>query len=304
MCSCADERSDGVVCDSAECDTVTDLCGTTRACGMCPGAYDACQENACVCVDSRLDPEVCGSAECDTVGDHCDVARSCGTCTNPSTCQNNTCLNLVLGLVAHYPFDGNANDMSENDNDGVVTGATLIADRFGNGNSAYDFDGDDYIDCGNDASLDLVNTATISLWVNADAVNNGYILAKKDYFYYAVGFHLNIENIWVYINENTTTFIAPFNRPDEWVHFAFTYDVGGGLMKLYLDGVFTTEFAITESIDVTTDNLQIGRRLPNDYYLDGEIDDIYIYNRVLSGEEIHALYCEGGWCLDGGLPPL
>ena len=45
------------------------------------------------------------------------------------------------GLLVHYPFDGNANDESGNNNNGSVTGATLIPDRHGNTNKAYSFDG-------------------------------------------------------------------------------------------------------------------------------------------------------------------
>jgi len=50
------------------------------------------------------------------------------------------------GLVAYWPFNGNANDESGNKNDGIVYGASLTSDRFGNMNSAYNFDGiNDYI---------------------------------------------------------------------------------------------------------------------------------------------------------------
>ena len=50
------------------------------------------------------------------------------------------------GLVAYYPFNGNANDESTDGHDGTVYGATLTTDRFGNSNSAYSFDGiNDYI---------------------------------------------------------------------------------------------------------------------------------------------------------------
>jgi hypothetical protein len=50
------------------------------------------------------------------------------------------------GLVAYYPFSGNADDASGNEQHGVVTGATLTTDRFGNSAAAYRFDGvDDYI---------------------------------------------------------------------------------------------------------------------------------------------------------------
>lgn len=43
------------------------------------------------------------------------------------------------GLVAYYPFNGNANDASNNENNGIVYGATLTKNRFGNANSAYSF---------------------------------------------------------------------------------------------------------------------------------------------------------------------
>ena len=47
---------------------------------------------------------------------------------------------LTNGLVAYYPFNGNANDESGHGNNGTVYGATLTADRFGRANSAYSFD--------------------------------------------------------------------------------------------------------------------------------------------------------------------
>ncbi|MFM8685494.1 MAG: hypothetical protein ACKODJ_02965, partial [Bacteroidota bacterium] len=52
---------------------------------------------------------------------------------------------LRNGLVGYWPFIGNANDESGNGNHGIVNGATLTSDRFGNQNSAYDFDGNDFI---------------------------------------------------------------------------------------------------------------------------------------------------------------
>ena len=53
------------------------------------------------------------------------------------------------GLVGWWPFNGNANDESGNGNNGTVNGANLTADRFGNVNKAYSFDGiDDFIDLG------------------------------------------------------------------------------------------------------------------------------------------------------------
>ena len=50
-------------------------------------------------------------------------------------------VNLNQGLVAYYPFNGNANDVSGNNINGVVSNATLTTDKFGASNSAYDFNG-------------------------------------------------------------------------------------------------------------------------------------------------------------------
>ena len=54
--------------------------------------------------------------------------------------------NIDSGCVANYPFNGNAEDISGNGNNGTVYGATLTTDRFGNPNSAYNFNGSSYIE--------------------------------------------------------------------------------------------------------------------------------------------------------------
>lgn len=53
---------------------------------------------------------------------------------------------LSEGLILYYPFDGNANDESGNGENGTIYGPSLTYDRFGNENSAYEFNGtSDYI---------------------------------------------------------------------------------------------------------------------------------------------------------------
>src|SRR3990170_4735591 len=75
------------------------------------------------------------------------------------------CIKTENGLVAFYPFNGNANDESGNGNNGVVNGATLTTDRLGKADSAYSFDGvNDYI--GQKETLSVVNTFAISVWIN------------------------------------------------------------------------------------------------------------------------------------------
>ena len=73
-------------------------------------------------------------------------------------------------LVGHWPFNGNANDESGNNNDGIVNGATLSIDRFGNESSAYHFDGR-----GDNISIPDFNVEfdemTLSFWFNTSDIN-------------------------------------------------------------------------------------------------------------------------------------
>ena len=83
------------------------------------------------------------------------------------------------GLVARYLFNGNANDMSGNNNHGIVNGATLTTDRCGNPNSAYNFNGSSYIRVPHSQSLNNhTNELTISFWVYA-TVNDIFPICKS-----------------------------------------------------------------------------------------------------------------------------
>ena len=74
--------------------------------------------------------------------------------------------------VAYYPFSGDAQDRSGYGNDGVVHGAQLTQDRFGNPDRAYHFDGDDFIAVPPAPSLQLTTGLTLAAWVRHDRVSN------------------------------------------------------------------------------------------------------------------------------------
>ena len=67
---------------------------------------------------------------------------------------------LKKGLVAYYPFNGNAKDESGNGHDGEVTGATLCTNRFGKADSAFAFDSKDFVRVNNSFGKSL----TIASW--------------------------------------------------------------------------------------------------------------------------------------------
>jgi len=223
-------------------------------------------------------------------------------------------LTLALGLislsaqavlVAYYPFNGNANDESANSNDGTVNGASLTLDRFGNVDSAYSFDGiADYMDLGNDASVQFSGTPTMSVfgWVNLsggetdigidkyssqggspNGANKGYYLAFFDTGATTVvraGFGNGVE----------TKIDAVTDIGDgEWHHVGWTWD--GSTVDIYVDGVWDFGQVYTGGILDNGLALSFAKRidLPTNIYT-GLMDDIRIYDNVLSSSDISALF--------------
>ena len=87
---------------------------------------------------------------------------------------------LQQGLVAWYPFDGNASDMSGNGNHGTVNGATLGTDRHGFSGKAYSFDGvDDWIEVPSSSQLSIQENLSVSLWVELNSLSDGNFLQKE-----------------------------------------------------------------------------------------------------------------------------
>lgn len=210
------------------------------------------------------------------------------------------------GLVAFYPFKGNANDIAGNDLHGTVNGATLSTDRFGKANQAYSFDGtNDYIDMGNPTGLQISNKITVAGWVNIDdfkAGNNSMSIFTKIYFDPNAGGNPK-KGYWIYQNftgNQTPMFSAvAFNSgglglssyvgktvtTDKWIFIALTID--NTSWKFYMDGEATHSGTIANNVmdDGSLGDLNIGR-YGGGFFFDGLIDDLTIYNRALSDSEV------------------
>lgn len=197
------------------------------------------------------------------------------------------------GLVAYYPFNGNANDESGNNNHGTVNGATLTTDRNGNANKAYSFDGvDDYINVLQSTSINsLSNNFTISAWINISNYYGNYfpILNKSD-----AGFTDTIQYRLGVLNNNGNSSIEGIinlsnNITDNnWFHLVIISEAN--LERVYLNGVLVGSGDIIYS-SVTSNDLEIGKDSHGLVeYTNGKLDDIRIYNRALTGTEIQSLY--------------
>jgi len=198
------------------------------------------------------------------------------------------------GLVAYYPFNGNANDASGNNNNGTVYGPTSTADRKGNPNSAFLFDGiDDYIAINHSASLNMSQQISISFWVkfetSADYYFPYHIIEK--FGCWGTGQRENDLNWGVETASgafNNWTLNYSYNR---YYHIVQVYD--GTKIYTYCDGVLKGSANATGLLKQNTNRVYISRyNNGGDYFFDGTLDDFRIYNRALTQQEITALFNE------------
>ncbi len=210
---------------------------------------------------------------------------------------------LVNGLVAYYPFCGNANDQSGNGLNGVVNGATLTTDRFGNSNSAYHFDGlDDVIS----ANVNLPQNVTVSCWIKSEFTTNefptffDFQLSTTNFhwiFYGQAAYNTQIGSRYVTLdNTSSPIFCDNVNLNglslNNWQFVTVVVDSATNKHKLYVNGALTNENTIQGTPQIA-DLIEFGRtgqsaNHETNFY--GSIDDIGIWNRALTPQEITQLY--------------
>ena len=204
-------------------------------------------------------------------------------------------IDITTGLVAHYPFDGNADDASGNDNHGTVMGAVLTTDALGRENRAYEFNGvNTYITVPNSTTIsspdaELTIVAAIKPYGFSKVGSAfGPVLMKSNSgsnsFQYRLGF--GSSSFFVSVNNWSNTArgskIVPFNQ---WHVLAAT--MNGDTAKLYFDGRLLATMPITGPIAFNDLPLEIGRDVPGALEVfHGKIDDIRIYNRELTLEQV------------------
>lgn len=209
---------------------------------------------------------------------------------------------LTDGLVAYYPFNGNANDESGMGNHGSVIGnVELTTDRHGNANGAYRFFGEplNYISVPDDETLHI-STFTLNAWVYTDAEDygSGYLINKgrdiNDGSYRLCVNGVGAETLYGGINGANMEGTPQVNT---W-HMV-TGTVEGKNAKYYLDGVLQDEKTLSNAfVYNNSDPLTLGIHyysgVPSSwaYPLKGVLDDVRIYNRVLTSSEINALYAD------------
>jgi serine/threonine-protein kinase len=199
---------------------------------------------------------------------------------------------LKDGLVAYYPFNGNANDESGNGYDGEVKGSELTADRHGKKASAYEFDeNNDSIDLGNRPEFNFgKGDFSLSCWVQQTEANNQHFIGKwnRHVAGYWLGDHQHYTHAGLLDSSGGRPLEAEGGKSladGGWHQVSAVFDRDANLV-VFVDGVPVETRGISEkpgSID-NEESLMIAGNFR------GSIDDVRIYNRALSTDEITALY--------------
>lgn len=207
-------------------------------------------------------------------------------------------VNLDSGLVSYYPFNGNANDESGHGNHGKILGAELTTDKFGKPNEAYSFDGasSQIIAQGEDGIPYGSSDFTVTAWVTvSQPINDNlrFIIGNSafDEFEFILSKAIDAQ-IMFYTGGPSGTIGKSIKSPNlewnsgEWYSVAITRY--GEYYTLYRNGKALVSHVLSRNNNapVGKRNMTIGRRYEGGHPWKGKLDEVRIYDRALTNNEI------------------
>ncbi|NDH01077.1 MAG: LamG domain-containing protein, partial [Opitutae bacterium] len=243
----------------------------------------------------------------DADGDGYSYADELKAGTNPNSSLSKP--SLMDGLLLWYPFDGNTSDMSGNDRHASLSNANGTTSGFVDGKilKALDLDGvDDYLSVPHDSGLDLRRTMSLSIWLKLDTIpSTGYstIMYKGG----GNGGSSRTYSLWL---ENASRFIHATSADatdqqsansansaftnNSWMHLVMLLDRNNGTIRAFKDKVMVANSAVRSTNTVSSQNpLLFGKSQESNSdfsVINGQMDDIRLYDRVLYSFEIEKLY--------------
>jgi len=203
------------------------------------------------------------------------------------------CQIVENGLVSYWSFNNIDDDTVKDDwgiNDGTFDGPEEVAGKYGN---ALSFDGtDDYVDCGNDESLNITDAISIMAWVYMESEGNyPTVVAKSGANWgYILEFLTTTRRINLYLDQANPSWENVGETPvelKEWTHIAATFD--GEAIQYYFNGNADGNYSNIPGgvIASNQDSVHIGgRKVGEPHNFQGIIDEVCIYNRALNDSEV------------------
>ena len=204
------------------------------------------------------------------------------------------------GLIGYWPFNGNANDESGNGNNGSVNNAALLTtDRYGNSNNAYYFDGTDNsdIDVPSSNNLNITNDITISFWIFSNSNSGEKHIIDRD----LCGFN----NDWRILQlNNSVHWSSGVSGSDQFVSVSLIANQWNFIVAKREGNLFTLTIndSFSSPSQMTLNNSSFGNNSSPIFFGDavcnspsqnnflGKLDDVGIWNRALSQQEITDLF--------------
>ncbi|MBC6491805.1 hypothetical protein BC349_12150 [Flavihumibacter stibioxidans] len=249
------------------------------------------------------------------------ILTSCGKENETDNSVNST---LDNGLVAYYPLNGDGNDKSGNDYHLTIVGTTTTTDRFGGPNSAYKFNGStgDYMIIPSLPKADNMRQFTVSLWIKPSKINYNTPISIRPKFTtgctnsislsYENSKYILRDNVVYFSSPNTCTANAftesPSDPTGQWHHLVLvqTYikEENGLLPRYKYDQYYDGKLFSIGSSGVSSNPAEVsfinggtiggnnnsGNYAANYEMFNGEIDEVRIYNRALTPEEVGLLF--------------
>ena len=211
------------------------------------------------------------------------------------------------GMVAWWPGDGNASDIVGS-NHGALNGATFAA---GQVDQAFNVDGiDDFVEVPDSANLDITESIAVDAWINqrsrspevAPIVSKWNDLGFNNRSYHLVlqgsSLRWDVSRSGLFGPSQSATVFSSVGVPlNMWVHVAGTFDSATQVLRVYVNGVEAGS-AVAPSSNIFSSNEplligagDIGGNVRD--FFDGLIDEVEIFNRALTGDEIRAIFEAG-----------
>ncbi|MBD3290719.1 hypothetical protein GF337_18075, partial [candidate division KSB1 bacterium] len=206
----------------------------------------------------------------------------------------------------YYLFNGNTVEEGGSGFDGINNGVKFVNDRFGNENSAAFFDGRSYIQLPDEIRFKPFKSASIAFWMKTEQKGQFYIMDQRigshspDNYNFGIIFNLTVNGMnriqFNYPGYNSTREYSLEELPiykkihnNEWQHFVFIKDATEEKYLIYINGQYFSRERIKDLDFELNGRLLIGKNYLYKFY-NGVFDDLYIFDRRLSEEEIIELY--------------
>lgn len=207
----------------------------------------------------------------------------------------------ISNLIHYWPFNGNTNDaVTSGTINATNYGATLTTDRFGNANKAYSFDGvDDKMNIYPAGNFDDATSFTFNAWVNTTGTGGSANIIRTENGNGSWGWFVRFLGngkiqIWEGTYYNYTVESANAYNDGNWHMVTFVRDVINLRGTLYVDGNAVCNYTMSNGAQTLTPSWENNYHYLGSYgdgeFFGGKMDEVRLYNKALTAEEVAALY--------------